>query len=266
MLLRFLRLHGVLDQGLYLRDCQRHRKRNILFRQRHPDFAVPPTQLAFDAYHTVSYDHYFNMGLAQAQYFMDVLKPHLQDSSNINLLDWGCGPGRIIRHMGSADAWTGKIHGYGVDYNADTIAWCRENIPNIEFSKNELTPPLTFDADFFDLIIVRSVFTHLSEAMHEAWIDELCRVLKPGGLLLATLHGRNFLPKMTEKERFAFEKGKLVVRDGVKEGKKGFTAFHPESYLQRLFTPAFKILNHIDQPQCKGLLQDVWLIQKTEVC
>lgn len=263
MLSRTLHLHGMLDSCLYFKNCLRHRKPNLRFQEQHPDFIVPPTQLAFDAYHTVSYEHYHNMGAAQAQYFMDTITPHLPQHSQINMLDWGCGPARIIRHMTSG--WEGtapeNVHCYGADYNQKSISWCRENIQNVHFFKNELEPPLPFDDNFFDVVIARSVFTHLSASMHDAWLRELHRILKPGGLLLATLQGRNFLSKMTASEQKAFEEGALVVRDGVTEGKKGFSAFHPAKYVHTHFSPRFTIIQHVENPPCKGLVQDVWLLR-----
>lgn len=40
-----------------------------------------------------------------------------------------------------------------------------------------------------DLVYSYSVFTHLPEPMINAWVAELARVLKPGGLLLTTILG-----------------------------------------------------------------------------
>ena len=50
-----------------------------------------------------------------------------------------------------------------------------------------------------DVIYAISVFTHLSEAMHESWMAELRRVLKPDGILLATLHGNKVRGKLTAR-------------------------------------------------------------------
>jgi SAM-dependent methyltransferase len=50
-------------------------------------------------------------------------------------------------------------------------------------------PPLSLESASFDLIWALSVFTHLTDASL-AWLAELHRLLKPGGLLIATYMGR----------------------------------------------------------------------------
>src|SRR6202030_1974188 len=60
----------------------------------------------------------------------------------------------------------------------------------------ELTPPFpptTLEANKFDLIYLYSVFSHLSEELHLALLQEFKRILKPGGILIATTRHRNFI-------------------------------------------------------------------------
>src|SRR5262249_7053140 len=42
---------------------------------------------------------------------------------------------------------------------------------------------------FFDIILGYSVFTHFTAKAQGVWLDELRRILAPGGLLLASIHG-----------------------------------------------------------------------------
>jgi SAM-dependent methyltransferase len=60
--------------------------------------------------------------------------------------------------------------------------------PAIRLYVNQPTPPLPEADDTFDLIFCGSVFSHLTD--WAPWLLELRRVLKPAGVLLASLHGR----------------------------------------------------------------------------
>jgi len=84
----------------------------------------------------------------------------------------------------------------GTDANPKPIEWDRQNLPCIEFNHNELQPPLSYKNQSFDLIYALSVFTHIPLAWQGAWLDELHRVLRPGGYLLCTFHGENFVNSM----------------------------------------------------------------------
>jgi ubiquinone/menaquinone biosynthesis C-methylase UbiE len=44
--------------------------------------------------------------------------------------------------------------------------------------------------EFFDLVIPYSVFTHLTREVQKAWLAEMRRVIAPGGLLIASVHGQ----------------------------------------------------------------------------
>lgn len=101
------------------------------------------------------------------------------------MLDFGCGPGRYIRHLESL-AGTTEIN--GADIDAQAIEWLRENIAYGRFEVIPHEPPTGYPDHHFDLVLNHSVFTHLPEALQDAWMAELHRITRPGGVLLLTLH------------------------------------------------------------------------------
>src|SRR5262249_4073625 len=150
------------------------------FAQRHGDVALPPDDIAYDAYGFLDWEQYWSSGLETAQYLAGLLAEAFPDRAPRRLLEWGCGPARIVRHLApllTSFGWSVL----GSDYNAATVRWCRDNIGNVSFAQNDLDPPLPFEAASFDAVYCISVFTHLSEARQLAWSKEIARVLKSGG-------------------------------------------------------------------------------------
>lgn len=104
------------------------------------------------------------------------------------VLDFGCGAGRTLRQF-LAEARTGEF--WGADIDAASIAWLTRHLsPPLEAVNNGPEPPLGLQHGTFDLVWALSVFTHLTDASL-AWLAELHRLLKPGGLLIATYMGRH---------------------------------------------------------------------------
>src|SRR5438046_2874585 len=86
------------------------------------------------------------------------------------------------------------------------------------YERLRAAPPLAFANATFDLAYALSVFTHLPEAMQHDWMDELRRVVRPGGYLLLTTHGERYLERLDAGERRQFQNGELVVRWGEAPG------------------------------------------------
>lgn len=176
------------------------------------------------------------------------------------ILDFGCGCGRVIRH------WHGlrgpRVH--GSDYNPYLVAWCAGALPFARFTTNALAPPLADDASSFDLIYAKSVFTHLSEAMQDAWLAELKRVTKPGGFLVITLNGETSFARRRDdlppRRRAIFESGaRLVLREHF-EGTNACAAFHPEAYVRAVFADGLRVVDHLPG-DTKDSIQDTYLFQ-----
>jgi SAM-dependent methyltransferase len=106
------------------------------------------------------------------------------------ILDFGCGWGRILRFF-MRDVAPGNL--FGVDVMPMAVDLCKETNPWGQFSQVPAFPPSTLPDNHFDLIYLYSVFSHLSQKACDAWITEFSRILKPGGLVIATTWPREFI-------------------------------------------------------------------------
>lgn len=128
---------------------------------------------------TSGYQAFRMMEALMTQYGID-------PEGDVRILDWGCGHGRVTRHF--TQNWpAAEIH--GTDIDAENVGWCTRNLANGHFTKAPLWPPTSLPAEHYDAIFAISVMTHLTAEAQEAWLSELHRILKPGGLALLTFAG-----------------------------------------------------------------------------
>ncbi|HTF72513.1 MAG TPA: glycoside hydrolase family 99-like domain-containing protein, partial [Edaphobacter sp.] len=105
----------------------------------------------------------------------------LQHDSKV--LDFGVGWGRLYRLLLRDFAVTNLI---GVDVDSKAIEMCKEAIPYGSFQQIPSLPPYPLGAGEFDLILLYSVFSHLSEHSLKTILSEFERILKPGGFVAFT--------------------------------------------------------------------------------
>lgn len=260
-LLRKSRLLKIGDRLRFYIESYKNRKINNQFKKDHPEVSLPPDYLMYESFQ-INYHKYFTESINTAKWLQDFFQRYVK-LENVKILDWGCGPGRIIRHLPQIIG--NQCEYFGTDYNSKSIDWCSKNLPGIKFNLNTLEPILPYPDNYFDIIYGLSIFTHLSEKMHYGWYNELFRVLKPNGIIFVTTQGDNFKVKLTPKELNNYNKGELVVRGNVKEGHRVFSAFQPKLFMQKLFEKV-EILEHVEIKPEKGrwLPQDVWIIRKSK--
>lgn len=96
-----------------------------------------------------------------------------------NLFEIGCGVGRGI------DILAANCEQYtGIDKNAELLAQLRETYPDLHFIHQNI-PPLTGVADQqYDFVVTFQVIEHIEQ--DDVFVQEIRRVLKPGGKLILT--------------------------------------------------------------------------------
>jgi SAM-dependent methyltransferase len=258
-ILRKLKLISFIDKIRFYIHKFIYKKKNKQFLLSHPNFVIPPDYLLYEAFR-LDYFEYYDSGIKAAEWLKSLFEKYVK-LQNAKILDWGCGPARIIRHLPYLIG--NDCEFYGTDYNARTIDWCKININNVIFNKNELAAKLPYPDNFFDVIYGLSIFTHLSESKHHEWASELLRVLKKYGILLVSTQGNIYKNKLTIREKSLFESGSLVVRESNIEGHRVFSTFQPPQFMRKLFCNQ-EILEHIiPTPTDKNPYpQDIWIIRK----
>ena len=219
---------------------------------------IPPTSLIRLATGTPSIAWYAEGGRLAAESIREALgRQGAVIANGRRLLDLGCGCGRVIRRWADTGARLS-----GTDYNARLVEWYRRNLPFATFETNDLTPPLGYDDDTFDVIYALSVLTHLPETLQLQWMDELDRVLRPSGFLIVTTHGEQYLPELDDDERQQFESGRLVVRHPGEVGSNRCGAYAPEQFVRTTLTRGLTVAEFVPNGATGNPYQDLVVFQK----
>jgi len=155
-------------------------------------FPLPTTEDR-EGYYGANHFSYWASGLFDARHLVSVANKYGLTARNY--LDFGCASGRVIRHMALENP---SLSVMGCDINRLHVEWCNANLPsNCVVFQNHSIPTLPLGDNSIDLISAYSVFTHI-EALETAWLMELRRVLRPGGIAWITVHTEQTLIDMNE--------------------------------------------------------------------
>lgn len=125
------------------------------------------------------------------KYDHDVIRNYIQSAlpslEGLSVMDFGCSSGRVLRHFhAEMQEYGWKLT--GVDVSARRIEWLRRYFPpEFQVYTGTVLPILPFESNSFDAIYGVSVFTHI-KFLWDMWLLELRRVLKPGGVLIQSIH------------------------------------------------------------------------------
>ncbi len=235
---------------------------NRRFKQQHPGLVLPDAYTLYESYQ-LNYRKYIEDGELTANEILVSVKDHLP--ANPSVLDWGCGPARITRHLKkfNPDAIV-----TGSDTNRNTIAWNNQNIKGVDFVLQNHEPSLPFSNEQFNLVIGFSVLTHIPISSQQDWLNELHRILQPGGIVWFTTHGNHFIQKLSDEiQKKLTEKG-MYSTDYPVTGHRMMTTYHQPEFLKQLLEEKFELLAHFDgaaYPEKAGW-QDLWIIRRNGRC
>lgn len=243
---------SVLNPRVYLK--------NLSHRVPPDGLPIPPARLLMTVAGSPEIPVFLDGGQLAAASILDILQRNEIRIGDLEaILDFGCGCGRVLRFWKELAG----VEVHGTDYNTELAAWCERHLPFVRIGTNRLAPPTSYPAARFDLIYALSVFTHLPETAQMAWMSEFHRILRPGGLLLLSLHGAHYIGRLNDQERGQFLAGELVARYDYSAGTNLCSVFHPESYVRTHLTQGFAVVDFIPEGARGNPRQDAWLFRRS---
>lgn len=166
------------------------------------------------------------------------------------VLDAGCGNGRNSIYLASLG-----LQVDAVDYSPVAISEVERKIEENQLTgkvniwERNLDDPFPFASNTFDLCLDFYVFCHFQdEQLRRHYINELCRVTKPGGYTLSVL----FSPEDEYYKRVALPIGENIVKDPANNVVK--VLYTKDSFRQQ-FSPPFKV-EYFTEFEFKDLVQN----------
>jgi SAM-dependent methyltransferase len=183
--------------------------------------------------------------LRQGRFITQVMRDQLPAGFALRgarVLDFGCGAGRLLRHVIEDVGEDGELH--GVDIDRPSIEWLQANAsPPLHVATCGGLASLPYPDGHFDLVYALSVFTHITDEW-AAWLLELRRILKPDGLLLATVIGRATCADLRLAPPGTDAPGMFVRTLGNAWDHGGPVVIHDAAWVAERWGRAFEIVSH----------------------
>lgn len=96
----------------------------------------------------------------------------------LRVLDLGCGPGSLVPYLQEIPG----VRLTGVDLSPEMVRYAKAHHPDVEFHVGD-AEAIPFENDAFDVVLCSGMLHHLPRL--DVALQEIGRILKPGGLLVA---------------------------------------------------------------------------------
>jgi SAM-dependent methyltransferase len=156
-----------------------------------------------DAIRFAGREHDFYLA-AKARALLDLVDRRLRDGAPIRALDVGCGDGRLDAMLEPLE----ELH--GVDASPTMVAAATEAVPRGRFQVAD-GQHLPFADGVYDLTLTVCALHHVPPAERPAYMRELARVTRKGGLVVVFEHNPlNPLTRLVVR-RIPFDEGVVLV-------------------------------------------------------
>jgi SAM-dependent methyltransferase len=193
------------------------------------------------------------------------LKDHAPEEGPLRILDAGCGTGGLLDVLSQ---WP-DAEVTGIDFAGEALSFCRQR-GHRRLAGSDLTV-LPFRSDSFDVVTALDVLEHIQNDARA--LEEIFRVLRPGGILVASVPAYQFLWGPHDEALHHFRRynagqfAEVVNKSGLRVERETYllSALFPVAALMRL---ASKRRSHgsAGLPQVGPLLNRTLLgIQNTEL-
>ena len=220
--------------------------------------------------------------------FMAYLQLLCKLQASESVLDIGCGCGLMALHL--ADYLGAEGRYTGVDIHRPSISWCRSHIsakhPNFTFALMDVSsraynprgryPAEDYSFEFeerkFDLVVLKSVFTHMRPAEVDNYIGEVSRLLSDDGRCLMTfflLNGAQVELAGRGLNRLDFKHGEGVWRYVYPKSPESAIAFDERHVLELLRSHSLELVEPVLYGTWAGRVdglsyQDMLLVRKRQ--
>ena len=219
------------------------------------------------------HERFWVMGLQDYLRVNAVLQRHNVRPTTI--FEMGSASGRALRHFATQGDFE-QI--WASDINYRHVRWVNENLePKIRMIHNSTLPHLPMCDQELDLVCAFSVFSHI-DVFETAWLAEVRRILKPGGIAYLTTHTEHSWEALKEfpesrmvdsiKKSGLYSEGMLerpmpgdrLIFRHTPHGPYRGCIYHSERYLRDVWGRFFNILEII--PMHHGVCQSVVVMQR----
>ncbi|PTY06626.1 hypothetical protein DB347_11340 [Opitutaceae bacterium EW11] len=147
-------------------------------------FSIPVTADR-EGYHGERHFDWWLSGLRDYLLVKNAFCAHAAHGSIGRAFELGCASGRVLRHFACQNP---ECESWGADLNLRHVEWVRKFLPRqVKVFHSSILPSLPFPDAYLDVVYAFSVFTHI-DYFEAAWLAELRRVLRPGGIAYLTVH------------------------------------------------------------------------------
>jgi len=229
----------------------------------HSSLQEPPIKLMQRVANADNAMVYWCRALKSFGEFLEAVREHCDLTSIESLLDWGCGCGRVaslfLKHTKISQV-------YGCDIDKEAVEWCDKHLPSGHFSAINPYPPTHYSDNMFNIVIGYSVFTHLQQDVQFRWLQEMERIIIPGGLFFASVHGDFATSFATPQVQEAVRKNGIsdssldqnlngIAPEGYYRG-----VYQTKGYIFREWEKYFRIIDY--RERLMGNFQDLVVMKK----